>query len=130
MSCIAVMVPGFLLSGCKTLYVQAGLENQKLTIPVSAFNDDKSGKAPDALIALNDHLSFPILVVNSDPFRAFEMKCTHQGAELQWTGSRITCPAHGSEFDLKGGVVNGPADQPLKEFPVNIQNQQLIIQLT
>jgi Rieske Fe-S protein len=57
------------------------------------------------------------------------MKCTHQGSELQVFGDALQCPSHGSEFDKHGGLLNGPADKPLRTFPVKIENDQLKISL-
>jgi Rieske Fe-S protein len=130
MTCVAVMIPGFLLSGCRSLYFQAEVVNNKILVPLSAFEGKGSKPPTTALIALHDHLPYPVLVVHSDTYRAFEMKCTHQGAELQFTGSRLSCPAHGSEFGLKGEVLNGPAAASLKEFQVNIDHQHIQIQLS
>ena len=48
------------------------------------------------------------------------MQCTHQGAELQASGDMLQCPAHGSEFNNKGTVTNGPADTDLRTFPVTV----------
>jgi Rieske Fe-S protein len=57
------------------------------------------------------------------------MRCTHQGTELQVFGDKLQCPAHGSEFNSKGGVQNGPADTTLRTFPVEIKNNLLHISL-
>jgi len=57
------------------------------------------------------------------------MRCPHQGEELQVFGDRLECPAHGSEFNNKGIVQNGPADSNLRTFPVTIINNQLNISL-
>jgi Rieske Fe-S protein len=57
------------------------------------------------------------------------MRCTHQGTELQVFGDRLQCPAHGSEFTNTGMVQNGPADDPLRTFPVRIEANTLKIDL-
>ncbi len=42
--------------------------------------------------------------------------CSHMGCELGWNESMETwdCPCHGSCFDIDGGVLRGPAVQPLE----------------
>jgi Rieske Fe-S protein len=42
-------------------------------------------------------------------YRALDLRCTHQGVPVRQTGTRWTCPAHGSVFGLDGAVETGPA---------------------
>jgi len=76
-------------------------------------------------------LAFPIYVfrVSENEFSALWMQCSHQGNELQALGDQLHCPAHGSEFDFKGQVTQGPASHNLRSFPVAIQSDQIFIDL-
>ena len=44
-----------------------------------------------------------------------DVTCTHMGCELKWNQLEASwdCPCHGSRFDYKGNVLEGPACLPL-----------------
>lgn len=62
-------------------------------------------------------------------FVAYSAVCTHQQCEVayQKQSGRLACPCHGSLFDPANGgqVVNGPAEQPLPEIPVEVQGGRI-----
>ncbi len=59
-------------------------------------------------------------------FFATQEACTHQGGPLSegtLEGNCITCPIHGSRFDVTtGAVVRGPATKPIKTFLVEVKD--------
>jgi Rieske Fe-S protein len=63
-------------------------------------------------------------------FHAFSAICTHQGcAVTEIKDGTITCPCHGSMFDLAdGSVVRGPAQEPLPRVQVSVEGTS--VQLT
>lgn len=83
------------------------------------------------IVVRNEKLKFPICIYrrSDKDFSAIWMQCAHQGAELQVAGAYLHCPAHGSEYNNKGEVTNGPADKDLKTFPVIINKNELFIDL-
>ena len=50
--------------------------------------------------------------------------------ELNVNGELLTCSAHGSEFNPKGEVVNGPATARLRSFPTRTDANNLFIDLS
>jgi 3-phenylpropionate/trans-cinnamate dioxygenase ferredoxin subunit len=68
-----------------------------------------------------------------DAFYAFGDICTHQGcslAEGQLDGTTVTCPCHGSEFDVTTGeVLRGPAHEPVQSYPVRIEDGLLQVEV-
>jgi 3-phenylpropionate/trans-cinnamate dioxygenase ferredoxin component len=58
-------------------------------------------------------------------------KCTHVGGPLDRgavSGTTVTCPLHGSQFDLRtGAVVRGPAPRPVKSYRVQAEAGGLMI---
>lgn len=80
----------------------------------------------------NGRLQYPIVLYrfSETNYQALLMKCTHQGTELQVFGDRLQCPAHGSEFTNTGAVQNGPADEQLRTFPIQIEENSLKVNLS
>ena len=68
-----------------------------------------------------------------DAFYAFGDICTHQGcslAEGELDGTTVTCPCHGSEFDVTTGeVLRGPARAPVRSYPVRIEDGLLQVEV-
>lgn len=61
----------------------------------------------------------PILVVRSSArrFVALSMQCTHEGCPVNPpVGGIISCPCHGSQYDLDGKVRRGPAQFSLTRY--------------
>ena len=58
---------------------------------------------------------------------ATQAKCTHRGGPLNegtLDGSTVTCPWHGSQFDVcTGAVRRGPATEPLQTYPVVVEGE-------
>lgn len=57
--------------------------------------------------------------------------CTHVGGPLhegQLDGSTVTCPWHGSQFDVKTGkLVKGPAAKPEAMYEVKVEGNDVSV---
>ena len=97
------------------------------------FKTRKKGKKVIVLLLLSGMKLYNILFVYIASMNlnisALWMSCTHQGSELQASGDFLQCPAHGSEFNNKGKITNGPADKDLRTFPVTVNKNELFIDL-
>jgi nitrite reductase/ring-hydroxylating ferredoxin subunit len=78
----------------------------------------------------------PVLVVRAgEGLFGIGDRCTHQGAELhrgviKISGSvrTVTCPAHGSMFDLETGkVMRPPALKPVPVYDVKIEDGRVYV---
>ncbi len=50
--------------------------------------------------------------------------CTHQGCQVgDFNGGTATCPCHGSQYNLSGGVTRGPAPASLTRFNSSINGE-------
>ncbi len=66
---------------------------------------------------------------NDNSYVALAMICTHAGHSLVKTGNKFYCSLHGSEFDIDGNVLKGPAEKNLVHLPVINNNGVLEITL-
>jgi 3-phenylpropionate/trans-cinnamate dioxygenase ferredoxin subunit len=76
-----------------------------------------------------------LLVCNVDgTFYAIEDVCTHDGGELdqgELEGCRIMCPRHGAYFDVTtGAALTLPAVLPVPTYPVRIEGDDIVIDMT
>jgi 3-phenylpropionate/trans-cinnamate dioxygenase ferredoxin component len=66
-------------------------------------------------------------------YSAIGDKCTHRGCSLskgRMEGEVVTCPCHGSRFNLKtGAVVRGPAVEPEPAYPVTVEGDALWVEV-
>jgi len=123
-----------LIPGCaSTKFIPGKLNEDGLIIDTRDFAISQKGKTSfrQYLIVRNEELKFPICVYrfSDNDYSALWMQCAHQGAEVQVAGTHLQCPAHGSEYDNRGRVTNGPAETGLRTFPVSVTNNQLFIDL-
>ena len=61
---------------------------------------------------------------------AFDDTCTHTGCSLakgKLQGTTVTCPCHGSQFDVtSGNVLHGPAQRPVRTRLVQVEGEDLL----
>jgi cytochrome b6-f complex iron-sulfur subunit len=88
-----------------------------------------------ALQATNGFLLIPeaktfVFHLGNNDFRAFTSVCTHEGCDVDtFASGRIRCPCHGSQYDIAGQVVVGPATMALRRFIANRSGNSLVITL-
>lgn len=134
-SCLSLIgVSAFLESCTNVKQINATTEKGQLKFALSEFIEIKNEKKVirKYIIARTPALNFPIVVYRTSDteFSALLLECTHQGVELTVNGDLLSCSAHGSEFNNKGNVITGPADQNLKTFNVTNDLENIYIQLT
>ena len=66
-------------------------------------------------------------------FYALDNRCTHVGGPLgegKVEGTQVTCPWHGSVFDIiTGAVVKPPARRPEATFRVQVEKDEVSVEL-
>jgi Rieske Fe-S protein len=66
---------------------------------------------------------------NDNSYLALAMVCTHAGHSVVKTGNKFYCSLHGSEFDISGNVIKGPAERNLVHLPIINKNGILEVTL-
>jgi len=68
----------------------------------------------------------------SGHLHAFDDTCTHRGCSLargKLDGTTVTCPCHGSQFDVtSGAVIRGPATRPVRSRLVEVEGEDLLVE--
>ena len=66
-------------------------------------------------------------------FYALNNTCTHAGGPLgegEVNGNVVTCPWHGSRFDIHTGqVLQPPARRPVVAYPARVQGGEVFVEL-
>ena len=89
----------------------------------------ESEVAPGSSVKFKDGGKDAVLVhLDSGDFVAYSAVCTHAGCTVAYQNAQLACPCHGSIFDPANGaeVVSGPAQTPLPEIPIEVQNGQVL----
>jgi glycine/D-amino acid oxidase-like deaminating enzyme/nitrite reductase/ring-hydroxylating ferredoxin subunit len=62
----------------------------------------------------------------SGGLHAYSAACTHLGCHLHWNSFEgcWDCPCHGSQFDVDGAVLNGPAIHPLEKVSIESKEKR------
>lgn len=114
------------VQGCKPLaHLPHTYANGVITVRKSDFAID----ARYAIIKVAG-LPAPIYLSRTEggEYTALLMLCTHRECEVRPYGAILHCPCHGSEFDAAGNVLQGPANEPLKEFRTTSDTENIYIQ--
>jgi cytochrome b6-f complex iron-sulfur subunit len=88
----------------------------------------ESELAPGSAMPFKDGGGDAVLVhLESGEFVAYSAICTHQACTVAYQEAQLVCPCHGSVFDPANGaaVVNGPAQTPLQEIPVEVRDGEV-----
>lgn len=133
-ACLGASALSVMLNSCTSArYINGVMGKDGLTVPVDAFAIKKKDSVDyrSYIIVGHENLQHPVCVyrLGETEYTALWMRCTHQGAELQVSGDHLQCAAHGSEFNNRGAVTNGPAAGNLRSFPVTLSNNELFIDM-
>lgn len=71
-----------------------------------------------------------IVVRENENLAVFSSHCTHLGCKINKVEKdRLVCPCHGSEYDLEGNVLKGPAYKNLVKVNYNLSSDGTRIEI-
>jgi len=117
--------------GCAPNYTARMAAHQVVRVDVEDLNKD--GRALVTPFTGTKRDSIMVVREAEGEFLALSMTCTHAGCRVHPpTAGVISCPCHGSQYDLTGKVIRGPALQPLGRYPIvdyNARSKTVTIQI-
>jgi nitrite reductase/ring-hydroxylating ferredoxin subunit len=92
----------------------------------------KAGDVAEGGLRKFDLRGTPVAVANvAGTLYAFGDTCTHLHcslAEGELDGTTVTCPCHGSRFDVtSGAVLRGPAREPVPSYAARVEGKDIQI---
>jgi len=112
---IGITVVGFMPSILVSCSDSTGVDHGTIAVNVASLDAEGKGlrsQLPDGT---------PIMVIRrpSSVYVTLQLICQHAGCKgnsLQLTGQMIECGCHGSQYDLEGTVIKGPAVKDLVTY--------------
>jgi Rieske Fe-S protein len=145
-SCLLSVAGAAVLAGCGSGEDKEAAELKRLGIlvPVDAqAQPDGSFLVPgggalqaDTALAftMNSAEQQGLLLAKEDgALIAVSRVCTHMKCPVEWNvqnKERLVCPCHGSQFDVNGRVLNGPATKNLPRYKVQRDGENALVTLT
>lgn len=115
------------LTSCspKLSVVKVTQNGMKFSIPESAMADT------DMKLITVKNFDYDVFLKknNDNSYLVLAMICTHAGHSVVKTGDKFYCSLHGSEFDISGNVLKGPAERHLVHLPITKNNNNLEVTL-
>ena len=100
------------------------------SVTIARTGDIKPGE-----LAAFDVAGIRLAIANADGrFFAIDDTCTHEQCSLAEEGTLdgtvVTCGCHGAQFDVTTGrVLAPPAPEPVKSYPLRIEQDAVVIEV-
>lgn len=121
LACMGIATAGFIVEGmtsCATFPVIKAVSDEKMvSVSLEQLKLNPMNIIRPSMVDFDIFIS----VDENNKYNCLVLKCTHQDWNLISNPKGFNCSLHGSMFDLKGKVLNGPATKPL----VKLENEEV-----
>jgi nitrite reductase/ring-hydroxylating ferredoxin subunit/uncharacterized membrane protein len=110
-----------------------GVDRQAFEEPSADWTDVAAlDELPDGALSRVEAEGIPVVVLREgDRLYAAAATCPHVGGPLdegERDGTCVTCPWHGSVFDLRDGrLIHGPATAPIRSYEARIEGGRVML---
>jgi Rieske Fe-S protein len=134
----AVVIATVALPGCASLFlkkrdpdVTVTAANGEVRVPVTAAPWLRGGQGTLAVAIEGREDKILVFRGKDGALGAVDMTCTHRGCDVEYVAQsgRLECPCHGSQFAPAGAVIEGPAERPLRAYPVELIGEEIVVLL-
>jgi len=109
-----------LLEGCvpPAFTIHAVVDENRVVIPSTTLPDLTQPNSYAKVYVSQYNNPFILFSREGGELWAVLSTCSHNGCEVRKLRTIFECPCHGSEYDLRGNVLRGPAPAALESYPV------------
>ena len=68
-----------------------------------------------------------VLALDEGGYAAVSPICTHRGCTVEVQRAALVCPCHGSTYDRRGTVVEGPAERDLQAYATRLGDDDVLL---
>lgn len=118
------------LAGCSASSNQMMEATEQKDGEIAIENKKLKNIGDRLILEIKNYQSNIILIKTAaNEYRAMSLTCSHKGCELVVYKNFFECPCHGSEFDVNGIALKGPATDPLVSYRTKLNNNTITILL-
>ncbi len=126
----ATLVPvASVVNGCapSSYTIHAQVRDNTVIIPLNSIPDPEERDSYTRVYI--QQFTNPIILFHREDGELIAVlsTCSHNGCEVKKLRRKFECPCHGSEYNLEGHVIRGPAPEPLERFEVRVMSDRLEI---
>src|SRR5262245_63974002 len=129
----AVVIASIALPSCALFLkkrepdVTVAAANGEVRVPVTAAPWVRGGEGTLAIAVTGRDDKILVFRGQDGSLAAVDMTCTHRGCDVGYApaSGRLECPCHGSKFAPTGAVLEGPAEKPLRSYPVELMGAEI-----